>query len=46
MKKKYISPDFEFLKIKMSDLLAPSTYEPDPQDPGRDGEDNPGEGDL
>lgn len=46
MKKKYISPEMDLLKIQMSPVLAPSTYTPDPQDPIRDGDDNPENSDL
>lgn len=45
MKKEYFSPELDLVKILMTPVLGPSTYEPDPQDPTRDGDDNPG-GDL
>lgn len=48
MKKEYFSPEFDIFKLKFSSVLStitPSTYNPDPQDPRRDGDDNPG-GDL
>lgn len=46
MKKKYISPEMDYFIIKLSPVLAPSTYDPDPQNPIRDGDDNPESGDL
>lgn len=46
MKKNYITPEMDFIKITMSPIMSPSTYDPDPQNPGRDGEDNPVDGDL
>ena len=46
MKKEYFSPELDLIKIMVAPVLGPSTYdEPDPQDPTRDGDDNPG-GDL
>lgn len=41
MKKEYASPYIELVKISLSSVLAPSTYDPDPQNPIRDGDDNP-----
>lgn len=46
MKKHYFSPELDFIKITMSPVLSPSTYDPDPQNPIRDGDDNPESGDL
>ncbi len=46
MKKKYVSPEMDYIKITVSPVLAPSTYVPDPQNPIRDGDDNPESGDL
>ena|GEM_PF-3816969 len=46
MKKEYVSPEFEIYSILMSNVLAASTYDPDPQDPTRDGTDDPEVSDL
>lgn len=48
MKKKYFSPELDIFKLKFSEVLAitPSEYNPDPQDPTRDGTDDPSAGDL
>lgn len=47
MKKEYFSPELDIFKMRFSDVLTitPSTYDPEPQDPTRDGTDDPG-GDL
>ena len=44
MKKKYDSPELDIFKLQFDSVLTitPSTkYNPDPQDPGRDGVDTP-----
>lgn len=48
MKKKYDSPEWDIFKLQFDSVLTitPSNYNPDPQDPGRDGEDRPPNGDL
>ena len=49
MKKEYDSPELDVKKMKFSSVLTitPSTYDPDPQDPGRSGVDDAGDsGDL
>lgn len=48
MKKKYFSPELDVFKLKFSEVLtiAPSEYSPDPQNPTRDGTDDPVAGDL
>lgn len=46
MKKEYESPELEFVLITLTDeLLSPSQYNPDPEDPKRDGDDR-GSGEL
>ena len=46
MKKEYFSPELDVIKIMMDTVMvSPSLYNPDPQDPSRDGTDEPG-GDL
>lgn len=46
MKKKYVSPDVEIVSLRTTDVLAASTYVPDPEDPVRSGVDDPIDGDL
>ena len=48
MKKKYDSPELDIFKLQFDSVLTitPSTYNPNPQDPGRDGDDNPPVDDL
>ena len=49
MKKKYDSPELDIFKLQFDSVLTitPSTkYNPDPQVPGRDGDDNPPVDDL
>ena len=46
MKKSYFSPEIDFIKITVSPVLSPSTYDPYPHIPTRNGADDPGEGDL
>lgn len=46
MKKTYFSPELDYIKISMSPVLSPSTYSPDPQNPIREGDDDPEAGDL
>ena len=42
MKKKYISPEMDIIKLMLAPvLLDPSTYDPDPQVPTRAGDDDP-----
>lgn len=45
MKIEYNSPDFDIVSLSMIDVLAASTYTPQPEDPTRAGDDS-GEGDL
>ena len=48
MKKKYDSPELDIFMLQFDSVLTitPSNYNPDPQVPGRDGEDNPPGEDL
>ena len=48
MKKKYDSPELDIFKLQFDSVLTitPSNYTPDPQDPRRDGDDNPPVDDL
>lgn len=43
MKKKYNSPELDVLRLQFNSVLTitPSKYNPDPQDPERDGADTP-----
>lgn len=45
-RKKYISPDLEVISLLHQDVLAASTYVPEPQKPTRGGIDDPIDGDL
>ena len=41
MKKNYRTPDLEVISLLHQDVLAASTYVPEPEKPTRAGEDNP-----
>lgn len=45
MKREYDSPEWELLSFKLNDVMAASNYDPEPEDPTRDGDDS-GSGEL
>lgn len=42
MKKKYDSPEWELVYFKLNDIMTASEYNPEYEDPTRDGDDSGG----